>query len=126
MAQARLLAVTAASDPSTRPPKPPAHSSQGTPHLAQHRKEKAWTPCPCGYRQDGQGRPPAGFLCAGQKGEVVSKVTGRPSHVFTGPNCSAWSQDPGFKSQLSPPPAAILGASVSLSLGGRGAGGHGH
>lgn len=49
-------------------------------HILHNTGSGAWTPCPPGCRQDSQGRPPPGFLCAkyiGQKAEVGHEVTGQ-------------------------------------------------
>ena len=66
----------------------------------------ARTPCPPGCRQDGQGRPQPGFLCAeytGQKGEVGSRVTGRSGqHLpLPSPTVPPALPDPALSSNLS-------------------------
>lgn len=99
-----LLAVTAAVTLPERPPltHPPIRQSRlpipCRGRLILHKTGSgrpgeaagdARTPCPPGCRQDGQGRPQPGFLCAeytGQKAEVGSRVTGRSGEHLPLPN----------------------------------------
>lgn len=106
------LAVTAGSDLALQSHSP-IHPS-GIPHrgrLVLHKTGRgrpgvaeasdARTPCPRGCRQDGQGRPQPGFLCAectGQKGEVGCMVTGR------------YGQHPPLPSPTVPPALSESGA----------------